>query len=81
MKTAAVAAAPGVLLEGGEAHKPFPKVRVSKVLSVFDFILRIVGALGTLASAIAMGTSRQTLPFVARFVRFKANYNDLPMFT
>ncbi|KAM5567238.1 casparian strip membrane protein 1-like [Rosa sericea] len=80
MKAATVAAGPE-LLEGSEAHKPIPKVRVSRVLSVIDFILRVVAAVGTLASAITMGTSRQTLPFVARFVRFKANYKDLPTFT
>ncbi|KAL6187708.1 hypothetical protein ACLB2K_039103 [Fragaria x ananassa] len=73
--------APVLVLEGSEAHKSIPKVRVSRVLSVLDFILRVVAALGTLASAIAMGTSRQTLPFVAQFARFKANYNDLPTFT
>lgn len=78
---AAAAAGPVLLLEGSEAHKTIPKVRVSRVLSVLDFILRVVAALGTLASAIAMGTSRQTLPFVARFVRFRANYKDLPTFT
>ncbi|KAL6186832.1 hypothetical protein ACLB2K_042951 [Fragaria x ananassa] len=78
MKTAA---SPVLVLEGSEAHKSIPKVRVSRVLSVLDFILRVVAALGTLASAIAMGTSRQTLPFVSQFARFKANYKDLPTFT
>lgn len=77
----AAAAGPVLLLEGSKAHKTIPKVRVSRVLSVLDFILRVVAAIGTLASAIAMGTSRQTLPFVARFVRFRANYKDLPTFT
>ncbi|PQQ19532.1 casparian strip membrane protein 1 [Prunus yedoensis var. nudiflora] len=63
-----------------EASKPIPipKVRVSRVLSVLDFILRVVAALGTLASAIAMGASQETLPFAAQFVRFRARYKDLP---
>ncbi|KAL6294755.1 hypothetical protein ACE6H2_002897 [Prunus campanulata] len=63
-----------------EASKPIPipKVRVSRVLSVLDFTLRVVAALGTLASAIAMGASRETLPFAAQFVRFRARYKDLP---
>ncbi|KAF4394801.1 casparian strip membrane protein 1-like [Cannabis sativa] len=54
---------------------------VSRGLSILDFILRVLAALGTLASAIAMGTTKQTLPFVTRFVRFKAVYKDLPTFT
>lgn len=63
-----------------EASKPIPipKVRVSRVLSVLDFTLRVAAALGTLASAIAMGTSQETLPFAAQFVRFRARYKDLP---
>lgn len=63
-----------------EASKPIPipKVRVSRVLSVLDFTLRVVAALGTLASAIAMGTSRETLPFAMQFVRFRARFKDLP---
>ncbi|CAB4264659.1 unnamed protein product [Prunus armeniaca] len=60
---------------------PIPKVRVSRVLSVLDFTLRVVAVLGTLASAIAMGTSRETLPFTTQFVRFRARYKDLPTLT
>ncbi|XP_062111560.1 casparian strip membrane protein 1-like [Humulus lupulus] len=54
---------------------------VSRGLSILDFILRVLAAVGTLTSAIAMGTTKQTLPFVTRFVRFKAVYKDLPTFT
>ncbi|PON54141.1 Casparian strip membrane protein [Parasponia andersonii] len=54
---------------------------LSRGLSVIDFILRTLASFGTLASAIAMGTTRQTLPFVTRFVRFKAVYKDLPTLT
>ncbi|EXC20002.1 hypothetical protein L484_015678 [Morus notabilis] len=61
-----------------ESTRPSQSVRV---LSLLDFILRIIAALGTLASAIAMGTSRQTLSFVTRFTRFRAVYKDLPTFT
>ncbi|KAF5193446.1 Casparian strip membrane protein [Thalictrum thalictroides] len=49
--------------------------------SIVDFILRLVAFAGTLGSAIAMGTTDETLPFFTQFIRFKAEYNDLPTFT
>ncbi|KAK1312984.1 hypothetical protein QJS10_CPA06g00462 [Acorus calamus] len=54
---------------------------VNKDISIFDFILRVVAIIGTLASAIAMGTSHETLPFFTQFIHFKAKYSDLPSFT
>ncbi|XP_068333581.1 casparian strip membrane protein 1-like [Pyrus communis] len=71
----------GPVVEATEASKPIPKIKVRKLLSVLDFTLRVVAVLGTLASAIAMGTSRETLPFAARSVRFRARYKDLPTLT
>ncbi|XP_048427601.1 casparian strip membrane protein 1-like [Pyrus x bretschneideri] len=71
----------GPVVEATEASKPIPKIKVRKLLSVLDFTLRVVAVLGTLASAIAMGTSRETLPFTARSVRFRARYKDLPTLT
>ena len=69
-------------IEAGEVYKNSPPSRsVSRVISVLDFILRVVAALGTLGSAIAMITTRETLPFATRFVRFRAVYKDLPTFT
>ncbi|CAN6550511.1 unnamed protein product [Malus baccata var. baccata] len=68
-------------VEATEASKPIPKIKVRKLLFVLDFTLRVVAVLGTLASAIAMGTSRETLPFAARSVRFRARYKDLPTLT
>ncbi|KAF4376713.1 hypothetical protein F8388_025584 [Cannabis sativa] len=50
-------------------------------ISMLDFVLRLIGIVGTMASAIAMATTDETLPFATRFVRFKANYDDLPTFT
>ncbi|RXH79536.1 hypothetical protein DVH24_040683 [Malus domestica] len=67
----------GPVVEVTKASKPIPKIKLRKLLSVLDFTLRVVG---TLASAIAMGTSRETLPFAARSVRFGARYKDLPRF-
>ncbi|KAM0983877.1 hypothetical protein ACFX2I_011288 [Malus domestica] len=68
----------GPVVEATKASKPIPKIKLRKLLSVLDFTLRVVG---TLASAIAMGTSRETLPFAARSVRFRARYKDLPRLT
>ncbi|KAD2243196.1 hypothetical protein E3N88_01771 [Mikania micrantha] len=50
-------------------------------IAVLDFFLRLIAIVGTLASAIAMATTNQTLPFFSQFVRFRAKFNDLPSFT
>lgn len=68
-------------IEAGEISKSSPtRDMVNRGVSVLDFILRIVAGIGTLASAIAMGTTRETLPFSTLFVRFRAVYKDLPTF-
>ncbi|XP_042496637.1 casparian strip membrane protein 1-like [Macadamia integrifolia] len=54
---------------------------MNKGISILDFILRIVAVIGTLASAIAMGTTNETLPFFTQFIQFRAQYSDLPTFT
>ncbi|XP_062103318.1 casparian strip membrane protein 5 [Humulus lupulus] len=54
---------------------------VNRGLSMLDFVLRLIGIVGTMASAIAMGTTNETLPFSTRFIRFRAEYDDLPTFT
>ncbi|KAL8150174.1 hypothetical protein V2J09_019982 [Rumex salicifolius] len=56
-------------IEGGEASKmgplqpPPPPPGVNRGLGIMDLILRVVAGVGTLASAIAMGTTNETLPF------------------
>lgn len=68
--------------EHGETSKAAPLGRgVSKGVSVLDLILRFIAIVGTLASAIAMGTTNETLPFFTQFIRFKAQYSDLPTLT
>ncbi|GAB2234246.1 hypothetical protein Droror1_Dr00003490 [Drosera rotundifolia] len=57
------------------------KMGMNRGISVIDFILRIIAAIGTLASAIAMGTTNETLPFFTQFIRFRAQYDDLPTLT
>ncbi|KAK3007624.1 hypothetical protein RJ639_014110 [Escallonia herrerae] len=69
-------------LELGSASKgSTPQAGVNRGVSILDFILRIVALVGTLASAIAMGTTSETLPFFTQFIRFRAQYHDLPSFT
>ncbi|XP_022858065.1 casparian strip membrane protein 3-like [Olea europaea var. sylvestris] len=58
-----------------------PKTNASRGVSILDFILRIAAVIATLGSAIAMGTTNESLPFFTQFIRFRAKYDDLPMFT
>lgn len=67
--------------ELGSKNSSVPKGGINRGVSILDFILRIVAFIGTLGSAILMGTTNETLPFFTRFVRFRAEYNDLPTFT
>nr|CAD1825230.1 unnamed protein product [Ananas comosus var. bracteatus] len=54
---------------------------INRGTSILDLILRLLALVGTLGSAIAMGTTNETLPFFTQFIQFKAEYNDLPTFT
>jgi hypothetical protein len=67
--------------EHGETSKAPLNRGVSNGISVLDLILRFIAIIGTLGSAIAMGTTNKTLPFFTRFIRFKAQYSDLPSLT
>ncbi|KAL8044104.1 hypothetical protein ABFX02_08G024800 [Erythranthe guttata] len=67
-------------VEVSEEDAP-PKTAPSKGLSIVDFVMRIVAAIATLGSTIAVGTTNQTLPMFTQFIRFKARYQDLPTFT
>lgn len=64
-----------------ESESSTPKAGMNRGISKLDFIMRTVAAIGTLGSAIAMGTTNKTLPFFTQFIRFRAEYNDLPTFT
>ncbi|KAI4389050.1 hypothetical protein MLD38_001314 [Melastoma candidum] len=67
---------------GGVSKGPGkPGFGANQGVSVLDFVLRIVAFVCTLGSAIAMGTTNETLPFVTQFIRFRARFNDLPTFT
>lgn len=69
--------------EAGEVstEEETPKAAPSRGMPILDLILRLIAAIGTLGSAIAVGTTNDTLPMFARFMHFRAKYQDLPTFT
>ncbi|XP_030520166.2 casparian strip membrane protein 3-like [Rhodamnia argentea] len=69
-------------VEAGEvARASVTRSGVDKGVVVLDFVPRKVAFVCTLESAIAMGTTDETLPFFTRFIRFRAKYDELPTFT
>lgn len=66
-----------VKLEAGEASSG----KGSRGISIVDLILRIVAIVGTLGSAVAMGTTNQTLPISTQFFQFQAQYDDFSTLT
>ncbi|XP_057436025.1 casparian strip membrane protein 1 isoform X2 [Lotus japonicus] len=61
-----------------EAKSSTQNSKMKRAVSVLDFILRLIAVVATLASAIAMGTTDESLPFFTQFIRFRAEYDDLP---
>ncbi|XP_066328433.1 casparian strip membrane protein 3-like, partial [Miscanthus floridulus] len=57
------------------------RAAANRWLAVLDLILCFVAVIATVGSAIAMGTTNQTLPFFTQFLRFKARYSDLSTLT
>ncbi|XP_061366353.1 CASP-like protein 7 [Gastrolobium bilobum] len=57
-----------------------PRRVMTRGLSIMDFFLRIIAAIATLGSAVAMGTTNESLPFATAFVKFSAEFDDLPTF-
>lgn len=51
-----------------------------KGIAVLEFILRLGATAAALGTAIAMGSSDETLPFFTQFFQFSASYDDLPTF-
>ncbi|XP_056861622.1 casparian strip membrane protein 5 isoform X2 [Raphanus sativus] len=54
---------------------------MSRRIAIFEFLLRIIAFFNTISSAILMATTNETLPFFTQFIRFHADYNDLPALT
>lgn len=69
------------VLEVAAASRGSCRAAATRGLAVLDLILRFVAVIATVGSAIAMGTTNQTLPFFTQFLRFKAQYSDLPTLT
>ncbi|KAL7094722.1 hypothetical protein ACP275_11G121500 [Erythranthe tilingii] len=69
----------GLELEHGA--KNYGSATTRRGLAALDFVLRIIAIIATLASAIAMGTTNESLPFFTQFIRFRVKYSDLPTFT
>lgn len=65
-------------VEFSDAKSSTQKGIFKRAVSVLDFILRLIAIASTLASAIAMGTTNETLSFFTQFIRFRAEYDDLP---
>lgn len=71
-----------VALETGEPSRVPPQThKGNKGISILDLVLRAVAIVATLASAVAMGTTNETLPIFNQFIQVKAQFNDLPTFT
>ncbi|XWS69690.1 hypothetical protein CRYUN_Cryun04dG0200600 [Craigia yunnanensis] len=69
-------------LEPGEASNEATsaKLMISGV-AILEFILRILAAAGTLGSAMATGTTEETVSLFPQSILLNAEYSDLPMFT
>ncbi|XP_048226392.1 casparian strip membrane protein 4 [Ricinus communis] len=76
MKTGSVEAGE----QASEDATPKRGKKLNRGILILDLVLRVFGAICTLGSAVAMGTTSQTLPSSSQFFRFRAKYNDLPMF-
>lgn len=67
----------GATEDSGEESK---RARGNRGISIIDLILRVVAIVGSFGSAVAMGTTDQTLPFITQSFRFEAQYDDFDTF-
>lgn len=56
------------------------ELSANRGVSILDLVLRVIAIFGTLGSAVAMGTTDETLPFSTQALVFKARYDDIPTF-
>lgn len=70
-------------LEAGESsNEATPEKFMFSGVGILEFTLRIFAAAGTLGSAMAMGTTEETVPVLfPQSILLNAQYSDLPMFT
>ncbi|XP_022775896.1 casparian strip membrane protein 3-like [Durio zibethinus] len=68
--------------ESGEASNDgIPAKLMISGVAILEFILRILAAAGTLGSAMAIGTTKETVPLFSQSILLNAEYSDLPMLT
>ncbi|XVF43144.1 hypothetical protein PTKIN_Ptkin02bG0016900 [Pterospermum kingtungense] len=71
----------GPVLEAGESsNEATPKDLMFNGVAMLEFTLRIFAVGGTLGSAMAMGTTQETVPLFPQAILLNAEYSDLPMF-
>ncbi|KAA3460800.1 casparian strip membrane protein 2 [Gossypium australe] len=72
----------GIAGESGETSNEATPVNSNiNGVAILEFILRFLAAGGTLGSAMAMGTTEETVPLFPQSILLNAKYSDLPMFT
>ncbi|ESQ35403.1 hypothetical protein EUTSA_v10008800mg [Eutrema salsugineum] len=55
-----------------------PKVVIKKGISTIGFFLRLFAVFGTIGSALAMGTTHESVVSFTQLILLKAKYSDLP---
>lgn len=57
-----------------------PKRGTKKGIAIGDFVLRLCAIGATLGATVTMGNADAVAPFTTRFLRFEAQFNDIPTF-
>ncbi|VVA91275.1 unnamed protein product [Arabis nemorensis] len=72
-------------IEAGETSTPStkvitiePKLVISKGILSLGFVLRLFAVFGTIGSALAMGTTHESVVSLTQLVLLKVKYSDLP---
>ncbi|EOA39242.1 hypothetical protein CARUB_v10012228mg [Capsella rubella] len=55
-----------------------PKLVINKGILGLGFVLRLFAVFGTIGSALAMGTTHESVVSLTQLILLKANYSDLP---
>lgn len=55
-----------------------PKFVINKGILILGFVLRLFAVFGTIGSALAMGTTHESVVSLTQLILLKANYSDLP---
>ncbi|CAN6901889.1 casparian strip membrane protein 6 [Brassica napus] len=55
-----------------------PKLVIKKGISTLGFVFRLFAVFGTIGSALAMGTTQESVVSLTQLVLLKAKYSDLP---